>query len=61
MSPRDTEYSQALRVAIKERLHGQTTVAEYLARCEHVAGVHDRMADRARFAKERADLEARDA
>ena len=56
-SARDTEYAQALCAAIRERLHGETTVAEYLARCEHLAAVHDRMEDRARFAKERRQLE----
>ena len=60
MSARDTEYAQALRAAIKDRLHGETTVADYLARCEHLAAVHDRPADRARFARERAEVEAHD-
>lgn len=57
MSTRDTEYAHALRAAIRERLAGQTSVAQYLARCEYLAAVHDRMGDRARFAKERAAIE----
>ena len=53
---RDTEYAQALRAAIRARLAGKTTVAEYLARCEHLAGMHDRVEDRARFARERVAI-----
>lgn len=55
-STRDTDYSRAIRAAIKQWIHGEITLMDYLARCEHVAAAHDRMEDRARFAKEMAAI-----
>lgn len=56
--PHDSEYARAVRAAIRARLRGKSTRAEYWSALEHAAAVHDRPAELRRWREERERCES---